>query len=207
MAEAAADPRDATYYANEAAAEHIKGRIEGEDKYGRENAESQYGYGESQVAKARPLALRADINKANTEGLLQSGQEAQRRGQVLTGFLGKEHALGETRRNAVEGFNRKDATARESFTDAMATQLAAAQERAKANLVANPPAEPPAPLGVAPTNPATPVNAGGTVTVAGGTRTEKLPGGGFVRTGAPAVRRAAARKVANPNVTTRRFVG
>jgi hypothetical protein len=144
------DPRNAKYFENLAALEHSKGRTEAEDAKGREEAASTYKYGTEQLQKQEPLALKANTNRANTEGLATSGILAQRQGVTQTGYAGKEHTLGESRRTAVERFNRGDQLAREGYAEKAKSALTNAEIEARANLEKNPPAAQPPALGYTP---------------------------------------------------------
>jgi hypothetical protein len=139
------DPRNAKYAENLAALEHSKGKVEAEDKRGREETESQYKYNTEQLQGGERLAVRGNMNTANNQGLLQSGLLAARQGQTQVTYGQKEHTLSEGRRKAVEQYNRNDMTAKETYEKDKSAALTNAAIEAKNSLLANPPAPPPEP--------------------------------------------------------------
>lgn len=166
------------------------------DKETFNNASTNAAYQRSLINKQEPLSFKANEGKANSEGLLESGVNAQRRGTLLSGFVDKGNQIA---RNMEVSRTREAASERvqkENWEDKIKNEGIAATERGKRWALENPPAVPAAPAapGSAPANP------GGVRTVtgppgAGGvpSYTETLPGGGFVRVG-PGVARAAAAK-------------
>jgi hypothetical protein len=139
------DPRNAKYFENLAALEHSKGKTEAEDKRGREETESQYKYNTEQLQGNERNAVRGNMNTANSQGLLQSGLLAGRQAQTQVQYGQKEHALSESRRQAVERYNRQDQSAREGYERARTGALTKAEIEARNSLLANPPAPPPPP--------------------------------------------------------------
>lgn len=136
------DPRNSVYSKELAALEHTRGQEEAADKLANEESASQYKYGTEQLQKQEPLAIKANINRANSEGLLQSGVLAQRQGQTQVQYQGKEHSLTQARQTAVNKYNLGQFNAEQKFQDAQAVALAKAEEEAKRELLANPPQPP-----------------------------------------------------------------
>ena len=146
----------------------------------RGEAEGSYKFALSKMGENEPRALTAEQNKANTEGLLESGINAQRRGQLLAGFTRERGELGSKEQNELSRLARGEQNARESYNLGVNRAGATAQERYLTNQINLAPSEPPAATPAA--RPAPPKGGWGGIgkTVTGG--------------GLGAIRKAAARR-------------
>jgi hypothetical protein len=143
-----ADPRDALFYANEAALNFQQGKAEASDKAARENAEAGYRYGNQQQRAAFKLRIPTIRNQANAQGLAESGINAQRQQQAGTDYASKQNRLGEIRTKAVAQANQNDLEAQKATGVGQSKNLAEAQDRAAKNLIENPPPEAQTPTAV-----------------------------------------------------------
>jgi hypothetical protein len=188
MAEAA-NPLDATYYANLAALNFQKETTLAQDTRGREQANASSRYAKGELTRAAPLRYAANRNAANSRGLLESGQLAQTQGQTQAEFANKQAKVGEQRRSAIERFNENDANANKSYEVGNTKAQAESFQRSKEELERNPPAPAQYPTLAA--------QAGGTPGAGGVVPyTSTQPGAGYVKVGQPllAQRAAAAKK-------------
>src|SRR5437016_3501990 len=103
MAEAP-DPRDATFWANQAALDFQRQNTLTDIGKERAGEEAKYKYNRGELERAEPLARKRGMGKANTEGLLQSGTLAQRQGETQTQYVGKGSRLSEARQAALEKY-------------------------------------------------------------------------------------------------------
>lgn len=139
MAEAA-NPLDSIYYANLAALNFQREQALAQDKRGRELANASSRYARSELTRAAPLRYAANRNTANSQGLLESGQLAQRQGQTQADFAAKGAKVGETRKAAIERFNEGDQNAQKAYVVGTEKAQAESFQRAKEQLERNPPA-------------------------------------------------------------------
>lgn len=139
MAEAA-NPLDATYYANLAALNFQKETTLAQDRRGREQANASSRYAKGELTRAAPLRYAGNRNQASSQGLLESGQLAQRQGQTQADFANKQARVGEQRRQAIERFNENDANANRGYDVGNAKAQAESFQRAQEQLERNPPA-------------------------------------------------------------------
>lgn len=139
MAEAA-NPYDATYYATLAAYNWQKENTLAQDRRGREQANASARYAKGELTRAAPLRYAANRNQANSQGLLESGQLAQRQGQTQADLASKQARVVEQRRQAIERLNENDANANKGYEVGAAKAGAESVQRSKEELERNPPA-------------------------------------------------------------------
>lgn len=157
MAEAA-NPLDATYYANLAALNFQRENTLAQDKRGREQASASSRYAKGELTRAAPLRYAANRNQANSRGLLESGQLAQTQGQTQADFANKQARVGEQRRQAIERLNENDSNANKGYDVGNAKAQAESSQRSKEELERNPPAPEVAPTGAPAVQPPQVVN-------------------------------------------------
>lgn len=139
MAEAAS-PLDGIYFANLAALNFQRENALAQDKRGREQANAQARYAKSELTRQAPLRYAANRNNANSQGLLESGQLAQRQGQTQADYASKQARIAEQRRSAIERFNEGDANAGKGYLVGAQKAEQESFARAKEQLERNPPA-------------------------------------------------------------------
>lgn len=190
MAEAA-NPLDATYYANLAALNFQKETTLAQDKRGREQANASSRYAKGELTRAAPQRYAANRNQANSQGLLESGQLAQKQGQTQADFANRQARVGEQRRQAIERLNENDSNANKGYEVGNAKAQAESFQRSKEELERNPPAAPAAQYPTMQAQVGGTPGAGGVVPY-----TSVQPGAGYVKVGQPllAQRAAAAKK-------------
>ena len=203
----------ALYFSTAAELAHAYEHTLASDQEALSDDQAAYRANQGKLNAAEPLDMTKVRDQANAEGLATSGIEGQRADTQQASFTRSLGALATTRQQDTDKINRGMEEAGESYADKMKTNLAdretEVQKEAQANAEKNPTLGSTAALpGMAPTNPATPVNPGGVKTVTG----PAGPGGvvpysessnaGFVRVGPAkpvsptvAVRKAAAKKV------------
>lgn len=144
------DPRDAAYYDQLARLTYAYNTsLAG---YNRDFADASgaYNYTSGQLSAAEPVALQTDRNRANAQGLLESGQLAQAAGSTEAGYAAKRIA-------ALSRMNATDSAATDRLTAALnayntgtAGAYSAAQARAARSDLATEPTTPTPPAGNAP---------------------------------------------------------
>lgn len=135
----APNPLDATYYANLAQLNFQKENTLAQNKRGREQTNANSAYSKGQLTRQEPLKLQGNRNTANSQGLLESGQLAQRQGQTQTDYATKQNRIGEQRRSAIERFNESDQNAGKGYLLGAQKAEAESFQRSKEALLANPP--------------------------------------------------------------------
>ncbi len=215
MAEAPPIPSyaDETYTREAARYEHQLNTTLAGDKETLGNLNSSYAYNNSLLTQQEPLRYAANSYKGVNEGIAQSGIQAGRRGQIGANFLNQRTKLTTGLQEAKGRLARSEQGSREDYNEKIATQIRAAEERAKNKLVASEPqAEPTYPIPpaqAAAIKAGVPAGPGGVVPyesakVRVGPRPAKpapppakyIPGGGFrnpAATRIAAVRKAARR--------------
>jgi hypothetical protein len=193
----AGDPRNAEYGENVAAIEHAYGTTLAGDKETLADATSNAGYQRSLMGLQEPAGYRAEANRSNTGGILESGINAQNRGSLASKYAEGRVKITKGLTETTDRVNRSEKDAEETRNLGLAKASNKALSEGYKTLLEQGPDETAAPP---PTNP------GGTKTLtgppgAGGVQpyTEQLPGGGFVKVGQPqkpqiAVRKAASKK-------------
>lgn len=122
----------------------------------RGEAEGSYKFGVSKLNEAEPRALTAEQNKSNTEGLLESGINAQRRGTIQAGYTRNRGELGSKEQDTLNRLARGEQNARETYNLDVNKAGAGAQERYLTNQINLAPNEPaPATPAAAPAGPPT----------------------------------------------------
>lgn len=119
------DPRGAEFAANQAAYEHALGTTLAGDTETLQNERTNAAYQRSLIAKQEPLSFRANENKANAEGLLESGVNAGRRGNLQADFISKGTSVSQKMTQAEARRLASDNIARESEQSDSAKNLAA----------------------------------------------------------------------------------
>src|SRR5450631_848799 len=127
----AGNPYSAKFFATQAALNASLEKGLAEESRNAENTEGQYKYNLGVNAQNEGRALRAGGQRANTEGLAESGVLAQRQGVTQTGAAQKTHALGEGRRKAIEGYQQGAATKQLDYASGTAANVGNAEEAAK----------------------------------------------------------------------------
>lgn len=89
----AGDPRNAKYFENIAALEHAYNTTLANDKEALSNDQTNAQYQQSLLSKAEPGAYHANQHKANAEGLLESGVNAERRGTIASQYAQKRYTI------------------------------------------------------------------------------------------------------------------
>lgn len=200
MAEAAptpfpeGDPRNAKYFENLAALEHGYQKSLAEGAETRANARTNAEYATGQIAKAEPEGFRNLRNRANSEGLLQSGVLAGRTGTLASSYGARRYAITHGLQEREGRISRGEQAAKERFELGRSGAATRALEEGKATALANPGARtvtgPAGPGGVVPYTEKT---AGGSVRVGPGAPTAVVKARQPITGG---VRSAAARRVA-----------
>src|SRR5207302_1526998 len=85
----AGDPRNALYAQNLAALEHQYTTANAGIEEGLKNARSNAEFSQRQTGPQETLGYQANQSKANNEGLLTSGINAQRRGTLAANYANK----------------------------------------------------------------------------------------------------------------------
>ncbi len=124
------DPRNAKYFETVAALEHSLNSSLAGDKQDLEAALSAYNYNTGQLDRQLPLTLRATRNTANSEGLLESGQLAQRAGTVESKYAAQRGRLTSNLQAEENRIHQAEAQANESFN--LGRSKAASQAREEA---------------------------------------------------------------------------
>lgn len=140
-----AEPRDALFWAEVPRFNFAKETRLAQDKRGREQANASSRYAKGELTRAAPLRYAANRNQANNQGLLESGQLAQRQGQTQADFANKQSRITEQRKAAIERLNEGDSNADKEYNLSIGSAEAASVQRQKEQLERNPPA--PAPEG------------------------------------------------------------
>ena len=136
------NPYSAKFYATQAALNASLEKGLAEEKVGAEHEESAYKLGLFENAQTEGRALKAGGQKANTEGLAESGVLAQRQGVTQTGYAQKAGTLGTNRRNAIEKYQNDAATKQLDYGEKTATNVANSEAEAEKYAIEHPPAEP-----------------------------------------------------------------
>lgn len=200
----AGDPRSATYNDQLASLLHQQESALAGDEARRTEARASSKYGISQLNMAEPRALTSEQNTANSQGLAESGINAQRRGALQSGYVSKRGQIASKLQTTEGTINRSEQQARESYGLGVKSAADKAVEQYRAELLAANPTTPEAqasnlgPNGGVRQYSREPAGAGG---VKG--YTEANPNGTFVRvrSNAPSVasvRQQAAKKALAP---------
>lgn len=123
------DPREALYWSTAAELGHQYEHTLASDQEALENDQTALRAGQSKLDRAEPLQLTNIRNRANAEGLLSSGIEAQRTGTQQAGYLTSRNQLQTNFQEQQNKINRANSEAGESYADRMGTNLAGAEKR------------------------------------------------------------------------------
>jgi hypothetical protein len=126
------DPREALYWSTAAELGHQYEHTLASDQEALENDKTSLLAGQNKLDRAEPLQLTNIRNRANAEGLLSSGIEAQRTGTQQAGYLTSRNQLQTNFQEQQNRINRANSEAGESYTDKMGTNLAGAESRQRA---------------------------------------------------------------------------
>jgi hypothetical protein len=139
------DPRTAEYNETLATLLHQRENSLATDNASRGETQTAYKYGISQYDAAEPKALTAEQNQANSQGLLESGINAQRRGGILADYVGKRGNLLTKEQQSEGRISRADQEARERYDLGVKGAGNRALEKYKAEQIALGPNEVPPP--------------------------------------------------------------
>lgn len=124
------DPRNAKYFENLAALEHTLNNTLAGDQQALEDAGASYKYGTGELDRQLPLTLQATRNTANSQGLLESGQLAQRAGSVEAKYAAQRGQLTSNYQSQVDRINQSEHSAQESFNLGRTRSATEAREEA-----------------------------------------------------------------------------
>lgn len=127
----AGDPRNAQYFENIAALKHAEETTLARNSETEARAKAAATYQEGQYTKAEPLSYRANQFRSNNEGLLESGVNAGRRGNIATDYAGKRYAVQTGLKGTQERIARSNKEAREGRETGEARAGTNAQVEAK----------------------------------------------------------------------------
>lgn len=109
------DLRNGKYFENLAALEHQLGNSLAGDKQDLEGAQSAYNYNTGELDRQLPVTLQNTRNTANSQGLLESGQLAQRAGTVESKYAAQRGRLTSNLQAEENKVHQAEASANESF--------------------------------------------------------------------------------------------
>ena len=118
------DPRGSEYAANQSALEHQYETTLAGDKETLQDNRTSAAYQRSLIAKQEPLSYKANEAKSNAEGLLESGVNAGRRGNLAADFISKGTSVSQKMTQAEARRIAADNIARESEQSGTAKNLA-----------------------------------------------------------------------------------
>ena len=137
-----ASPYTAKFFATQVALNASLEKGLAEEAHNAANTEAQYKYGLGVNAQNEGRALRAGGQKANAEGLAESGVLAQRQGVTQTGATEKAHTLSTNRQKAIESYQSGAATKELNYSSGTGNNVASAEEAGKQYAIEHPPAVP-----------------------------------------------------------------
>ena len=136
------NPYSAKFYATQAALNASLEKGLAEEKAGAEHEEQAYKLGLFENSQGEGRALKTGGQKANAEGLAESGVLAQRQGVTQTGYAQKAGTLGTSRRNAIEKYQNDAATKQLQYGEKTAGNVADAEAESLKYAEEHPPAAP-----------------------------------------------------------------
>lgn len=140
------DPRNGKYFEQLAALEHQRNNALAGDKEALTSGQSAFEYNTGQLDRQLPLTLQGTRNTANAQGLLESGQLAQRAGGVERQYAERRGRLASNWQQTQDRVHREEANTEGNFNLGRSHAAAQALEEAKAQLELQAPNEPaPAP--------------------------------------------------------------
>jgi hypothetical protein len=180
------DPRGSEFAANQAALEHQYGTTLAGDQETLQNERTNAAYQRSLIAKQEPISFKANEARANTEGLLESGVNAGRRGNIQADFVSKGTSVSQKMTQAEARRLAADNIARESEQTGTSKNIAAYQNDKLKWEEEHPPLPPPeaAPAAAPAANPGGAKVLTGPVGPGGVQPYEETSKRGFVRVGA-----------------------
>jgi hypothetical protein len=128
------DPRNGKYFENLAALEHQLSNSLAGDKQDLTSAQANYDYSTGQLDKQLPLTLQTTRNTANNQGLLESGQLAQRAGSVESKYAEQRGRLTANLQAEQNHVQQAENSASESFNLGRGRAAQTAREEAKTQL-------------------------------------------------------------------------
>lgn len=138
------DPRNGKYFETVAALEHQLNNSLAGDQQDLADAQAAYGYNTGQLDRQLPLTLQATRNTANSQGLLESGQLAQRAGTVEAKYAAQRGQLTSRFQQEQNRVHQAETGANESFNLGRTRAATTAREEALAQTEKEAPNEPPA---------------------------------------------------------------
>ena len=109
------DPRNARYFEQVAALEHQRSNSLASGQQDLADAQASYKYGLGQLEQQLPLTLQTTRSTANRQGLLESGQLAQRVGTVESKYAAQRGRLASNLQAEENKVNTADQQANEAF--------------------------------------------------------------------------------------------
>ncbi len=147
------DPRGSEYAANQSALEHQYETTLAGDKETLQDNRTNSEYQRSLIAKQEPLSYKANEQKNNAEGLLESGVNAGRRGNIQADFVSKGTSINQKMTQAEARRVAADNIARESEQSGTAKNLAGYTNDKLKWEAEHPPPPPPEPAASTPAAP------------------------------------------------------
>jgi hypothetical protein len=136
------DPRNGKYFENLGALEHQLNNSLAGDQRDLTSAQSAYDYSTGQLDRQLPLTLQGTRNTANAQGLLESGQLAQRAGTVEAKYAAQRGRLTSNLQQEEGRVHQAENSANESFNLGRSRAAQQAREEGKAELEKQRPNEP-----------------------------------------------------------------
>jgi hypothetical protein len=151
------DPRNGKYFENLAALQHQLDASLAGDQQDLTGAQVGYDYSTGQLDRQLPLTLQGTRNTANSQGLLESGQLAQRSGSVEARYAAQRGRLASNLQQEQNRVHQAESQAQDAFNLGRSRAATAAREEAlaqteqtapneQAPVVSKPPAAPAAPV-------------------------------------------------------------
>jgi|SRR6185437_4393302 len=148
------DPRNGKYFEQLAALEHQLNGSLAADKQDLTSAQSGYDYSNGQLDRQLPSTLQATRNTANSQGLLESGQLAQRAGSVEARYAAQRGRLTSNLQQEQNRVHQAENSAQEAFSLGRSRAATTTREEALAQTEKEAPNElPPAAPAAASTGP------------------------------------------------------
>lgn len=180
------DPRNGKYFENLAALEHTLKDTLATDEASLASARSSYAYNAGALDRQLPLTMQATRNTANSQGLLESGQLAQRAGSVEAKYAAQRGRLTSGLQQTEGRITNAERSATDAFNLGRTRSASAAREEGLKGLE-NEPQAPAAPAATAAPSPIPPLVVG--------QRPQRTTSGSTA-----ALRRQAARRAAGKGV-------
>jgi hypothetical protein len=128
------DPRNAKYFETVAQLEHQLNNGLAGDQQDLVAAKAAYDYSTGQLDRQLPLTLRGTRDTANSQGLLESGQLAQRTGTVESRYAAQRGQMTSRFQQEENRVHQAESSANENFNLGRSRAAQNAREEAKAQL-------------------------------------------------------------------------